>query len=79
MGTGSLSVNNSKISGNLSADHVTYTNGTTDYLELKNKPALVYGSTRKELVGDISMLDFGLHEESLQGLDNSDIDNLFRR
>lgn len=78
VGVGSLSVQNNVVTGTLSADHVTYANGTRDYNALENKPALVYDTTRVELVGDVSMLDFGLREEALQPLTNSEIDNLFR-
>lgn len=79
LGTGSLTVKNGMITGSLAADHVTYSNGTKDYEALENKPALQYGETRKELVGTLSMADFGLKEEALQGLTNTDIDAMIRR
>lgn len=74
--TGTLQINQTIATGTLSADHVSYSTGTKNYEELKNKPALVYGDIRKELVGDVSMADFGLKEEALQGLENTDIDDL---
>lgn len=76
--SGTLKIS-SPISGTLSADHVTYSSGVKDYTKLDNKPALVYDKTRVELIGDVTMMDFGLREESLQPLTNSDIDTLFRR
>lgn len=79
LGAGSLTVKNDMITGQLAADHVTYSNGTKNYEEMDHKPALQYGETRKELVGTLSMADFGLREEALQGLTNSDIDAMIRR
>lgn len=71
-------IGDQKVTGTLNVDHVTYANGTKNYENLQNKPALVYGTQRRELTGDISMADFGLREEALQGLTNTDIDNLIR-
>lgn len=77
--TGTLAVSGNTMSGSLSAEHVTYSNGTKDYKELENKPSLQYGTTVKELVGTVSMADFGLKEEALQSLTNGDIDDMIRR
>lgn len=75
---GTLKINPTPTQGHLTVDHVTYTNGTKDYEELKNKPALVYDGQRKELVGNVSMADFGLREEAVQAITNTDIDNMIR-
>lgn len=71
-------VENKTVTGTLTVDHVSYANGTKNYEELKNKPALVYGDQRKELIGNVSMADFGLREESVQSITNTDIDDMIR-
>lgn len=73
-----FSVGETTVTGTLSVDHVSYANGTKDYEELKHKPVLAYGDQQKELVGTIRMTDFGLREEAVQPLTNTDIDNLIR-
>lgn len=37
---GTLAVSGNTMSGSLSADHVTYSNGTKDYEELDHKPSI---------------------------------------
>lgn len=76
---GALAVSGNTMSGRLSVDHLTYSNGTKNYDELDNKPALQYGQIKKELVGTVSMADFGLREEALQSITNEDIDTMIRR
>lgn len=76
----SFQLGDQTVTGTLTVDHITYTGGgTSDYSKLTNKPALVYGETRKELVGDVRMSDFGLREESVQPVSNTDINDMIRR